>query len=174
MSHASILATALALLAASGIALAQDARPSPLSDLERARARWTAAAIANYEYRFKLGGFVPPPLNQWVRCIVDADGPRTEFVVPVDPARQSGLPGLPGRGPLSNYCGVSVLFDRIELDLKRAQGQPPVGDPLRALWRAPAIAYDAERGFPTRVVIDPAAQSVDDEEIFFVEGFAPR
>ena len=58
------------------------------------------------------------------------------------------------------YCGVERLFRLIDTFLQKSdrQGKPVTG-------------YDATIGYPTRVVIDPAAMVSDDELSIWVRDF---
>jgi hypothetical protein len=145
------------------LALSTGQDGSAPEQLARARARWTAVGPAEYEYVFSLGGLShSPPFPEVVRCRVRRDETRVE---PITWQNPMGARDLPSAARIDQfflpYCGVERLFKLIDTFLQKSQrGEKPV------------IEYDPTIGYPTRVVIDPAATVSDDELSILVRDFA--
>lgn len=134
----SLLAAGL-LAALSGC---DDGPTAPRDDLRAARRRWEGARPASYAFTFERVCFCPVELVR--PTIVTVRGGVVESLryvdggAPVDPRFAGQFPTIDG------------LFDALEALLAR--------DP--AVFEA---RYDAGRGFPVRVDVDPIRDAVDDE-----------
>jgi hypothetical protein len=139
--------------------------------LAQARAKWMAAAPADYEYTLVVSGLVSSPP---VRCHVDGTGATTELLIKDGSSSDSAwIAGW--RRESKNYCGMEKLFGVIETYLNKQLSQRPSdgrdGDTMRPLWHVPVTEYDSNLGFPTRVELDPAMLRSDDELRFRVQDF---
>lgn len=116
--------------------------------LEAARARWAAAEIEDYTWRFTRDCFCPP-LSAEVRV---ADGEAVDVSRLTDPRGGGEVPEL-------EFTTMEELFDLIEREL---------GDAHEV-----TAAYDPTTGQVVRFATDQRADTVDDERGYEVTRFVP-
>lgn len=134
------------LLAVFSLHLLAAACSDPLSgqqkDLVTNRELWEAEAISDYSYRLQVLCFCPPEITDPVIVEVSQDS----IIAVVDAA--SGEPVDSAR--FRNYYTVAGLFDVIENAIDREAHEL-------------VVTYDAVLHYPTRIIIDPIEQAVDEE-----------
>jgi hypothetical protein len=134
------LVVAASLLAA--LAGCSDAPSGPGDDLRAARRRWEATRPAAYAFTFQRVCFCPTEITR--PTVVTVRNGAVESLRYAD----DGAP-VDGRYA-SLFPTIDGLFDAIDQALER----PP------ASFDA---TYDADRGYPVRVDIDPIRDAVDEE-----------
>ncbi|MEZ4588211.1 MAG: DUF6174 domain-containing protein [Gemmatimonadales bacterium] len=117
-------------------------------ELERARERWAAQGITLYSFTVHRSCFCP------MLTVEVTVGEVAVERIDVD----TGLPIAEQLIPL--YPDVPGLFAIIERELDR---------PAASL----EVEYDPVRGYPTRIVVDPIRNAVDDEYSYLVTELEP-
>jgi hypothetical protein len=128
-------------------------------DLADARHRWETSGLGSY--RFTLARTTCECLPEWTRpmrlIVRQGSSPRVEIIESLTDA----VTGAPVSEARERYAlGVEALFDLIERAINGGAAE------VRA-------RYDANLGFPTRILIDPSAQTVDDQIVLVASGVAP-
>jgi len=114
----------------------------------QARARWNAAAISDYSFRYEQFCFCP--VNGPIDILVVADSIAAATVVET---------GEPAPHP-SGYATIDGLFDRLQSALDE--------DPVQF-----DVTYDPSFGFPASASVDISQQIADEEYSFTVQAFDP-
>ena len=112
------------------------------ADLLLHRSRWAAQRITSYRYTFQHSGFLAPPATEPV-IIQVRDGVRVALT-PVNSGATIDAASF------TAYDTVEKLFGVIQDAIDHNAAQI-------------TVEYDAVRGFPTRIDIDPIAAAADDE-----------
>jgi hypothetical protein len=107
--------------------------PSQRSELEKARARWEAAAITNYTAESRMLCFCPGHFAVWTRLSI-----RDNRVIDTQPLEP--LPPGSFASP-SGWSTVTDLFDRI--------GQLDRQEHIKSV----AVRYDRVLGYPEQIVV---------------------
>jgi uncharacterized protein DUF6174 len=131
MRRVMLVSTTVALLAAIGCG--GPLSPSKRSELERAKARWEAARIADYTVESRIRCFCPGHLVVWTRLTI-----RDNRVVDAQPLE----PLPPGSfATVFGWQTVSGLFDRIESSSQSSYVKDI------------AVQYDPMLGYPQQIVL---------------------
>jgi hypothetical protein len=111
-------------------------------ELDANRAKWTAAGLSAYEYRFSNGCFCPPEITAPLLIKVEAnevtDLRRADDNTPVEP-RDGGF-----------YPTIADLFDVLQSALESDAA-------------AIVVQYDPDLGYPRDIYIDWNAGVADEE-----------
>lgn len=141
----------IATLTALGCALVDgDGR---LPAIDRAEARWDAAALTSYRFEFRASCFCAPEYVEW--ATVDVRDDTVHAVV----LRATGEP--PEELPASAWLTVDELFDLMRATLERAP------DRFEA-------QYDATLGYPTRVDVVEDFDVADGGAIYQLTALTPQ
>jgi hypothetical protein len=139
--------TSCVALAALGLAACATGPSDQLAELQRQREQWAAQGISTYVFTVRRSCFCGGPLHVEIKvgqvAIVRTD---LDTGLPVPAELASLYPDVPGL--------FAIVQREIEL-------------PAAEL----AVSYDAARGFPARIAVDPIENAVDDEYVYTITGF---
>lgn len=124
--------------------------PTPPATLDEALSRWSAHGWDAYRFRFERVCFCSPPR---VSALVTVRG---DTVAALDSVRANGI-------PIQN---TDFAFDR-----KMARSIEQLFDLIQAAERTTidsvAVTYDAQRGYPKQLFVDPL-QAMATEDVTYV------
>jgi hypothetical protein len=112
-------------------------------ELDLMRARWTAAAAADYTFIMRWGCFCPPEITAPVRVTV-----RSGKVDSVDYVERGRFDQPPG---IDRFVTIDGVFDFVQRQIDNE------ADSIK-------VSYDRALGYPAEVTVDLIAMAIDDEQ----------